>query len=96
MTTITAPGLGITLRVELLDYINCLVKFATDKTATGDVDALADYRSRAPGMPYAHPTVEHFVPLFLTLGAADGPDSPVETTVEGYQFGLAKRSFQVA
>ena len=39
MTTITAPGLGIALRVELLDYINCLVKFATDKTATGDVDA---------------------------------------------------------
>ena len=70
--------------------------WAAETLAAGDLDALVDYERRAPGMPYAHPTVEHFVPLFLTLGAADGPDSPVETTVEGYQFGLAKRSFQVA
>ena len=46
----------------------------------GDVDTLAAYRDRAPGMPYAHPTVEHFVPLFITLGAATRPDAPVETT----------------
>ena len=25
---------------------------------------------KAPGMPYAHPTVEHYTPLFVTLGAA--------------------------
>ena len=30
--------------------------------------------SKAPGMPYAHPTVEHFAPLFVTLGAAARPD----------------------
>ena len=54
------------------------------------------YREHAPGMPFAHPTVEHFVPLFLTLGAATEPDAPVETTVDGFQFGLAKRSFQVS
>jgi 4,5-DOPA dioxygenase extradiol len=47
-------------------------------------------------MPFAHPTVEHFVPLFLTLGAATAPDAPVETTIQGFQFGLAKRSFQVS
>ena len=64
--------------------------------AAGDVDALAAYRDRAPGMPFAHPTVEHFVPLFLTLGAATTPGAPVEPTIEGFQFGLAKRSFQVA
>ena len=33
-----------------------------------DVDALANYRSEAPGMPYSHPTVEHYTPLFVTLG----------------------------
>ena len=59
----------------------------------GDLDELAAYRSRAPGLPYAHPTVEHFTPLFVTLGAADGP---VATTVEGYAFGLSKRSVQAA
>jgi 4,5-DOPA dioxygenase extradiol len=62
----------------------------------GDLDALAAYRQQAPGMPYAHPTVEHFVPLFVTLGAASSSGTPIETKVEGYQFGLAKRSFQVA
>ena len=60
------------------------------------VDALADYRSKAPGLPYAHPTVEHYTPLFITLGAAANPESPVQTAIEGYAFGLSKRSFQVA
>jgi 4,5-DOPA dioxygenase extradiol len=46
-------------------------------------------------MPYAHPTVEHFVPLFITLGAASTPGGSIETKVDGFQFGLAKRSFQV-
>jgi len=70
--------------------------WAAEALASGDLDTLAAYRDRAPGMPYAHPTVEHFVPLFLALGAATTEGSPVETTVDGYQFGLAKRSFQVA
>ena len=70
--------------------------WAAEALASGDLDTLSAYREKAPGMPYAHPTVEHFVPLFVTLGAATAPDRPVETTVEGYQFGLAKRSFQVA
>jgi 4,5-DOPA dioxygenase extradiol len=69
--------------------------WAAETLAAGDLDVLADYQRQAPGMPYAHPTVEHFVPLFVTLGAASRPDGPVVTTVEGYQFGLAKRSFQV-
>ena len=49
-----------------------------------------------PGMPYAHPTVEHFTPLFVTLGAATDPSAPVTTTVRGYFLGLAKRSFEAA
>ena len=47
-------------------------------------------------MPYAHPTVEHFVPLFITLGMAQDPGTPVDTRIDGYWYGLAKRSFQVA
>jgi 4,5-DOPA dioxygenase extradiol len=71
-------------------------QWAAEALASGDVDTLAAYRDRAPGMPFAHPTVEHFVPIFLALGAATDPGRPVETTVEGFQFGLAKRSFEVA
>ena len=59
----------------------------------GDVDALAAF-DRAPGARYAHPTTEHYAPLFVALGAADC-QVPV-TTITGYWLGLAKRSFQVA
>lgn len=67
--------------------------WAADALARGDLDELAGFRSTAPGLPYAHPTVEHFTPLFVTLGAAEGP---VETSIDGYAFGLSKRSFQAA
>ncbi len=61
----------------------------------GDLDALFDFRNRAPGMPYAHPTVEHFAPLFVTLGAATLPENAPDFTIDGYWYGLAKRSFEV-
>ena len=35
-----------------------------------DLDALADYRSLSPHGARAHPTDEHFLPLFVALGAA--------------------------
>ena len=70
--------------------------WAADALARGDVEELAHFRTRAPGMPYAHPTVEHFTPLFVTLGAASDPEAPVTTTVDGFFVGLAKRSFQAA
>ena len=60
----------------------------------GDIDALAAFR-RAPGARYAHPTTEHFAPLFVTLGATHATAPPV-TTITGYWLGLAKRSIQVA
>lgn len=70
--------------------------WAADALGRGDVDELADFRNRAPGMPYAHPTVEHYAPLFVTLGAASDPESPPDTTIEGFFMGLSKRSIQVA
>jgi 4,5-DOPA dioxygenase extradiol len=70
--------------------------WAGDALARGDVDQLAAYKSAAPGMPYAHPTVEHFIPLFVTLGAATDPEAPVRPQIDGYWVGLAKTSFQTA
>ena len=61
--------------------------------AAGDVEALADFRDRAPGMPYAHPSLEHFAPMFVTLGAAGDPEVPPTQTIDGFWMGLAKRSF---
>jgi 4,5-DOPA dioxygenase extradiol len=70
--------------------------WAAEALASGDVEELCGYRSTAPGMPYAHPTVDHYIPLFITLGAATDPTAPVTTTIGGYMMGLSKRSFQVA
>jgi 4,5-DOPA dioxygenase extradiol len=70
--------------------------WAAEALSRGDVDELAAYKSRAPGMPYAHPTVEHYTPLFITLGAATAADQPGDQRVDGFWMGLSKRSLQVA
>lgn len=70
--------------------------WAADALARGDVDLLADFRAKAPGMPYAHPTAEHYAPLFVTLGAATAPGEPATQVIDGYWLGLSKRSLQVA
>ncbi|MFG1784043.1 dioxygenase [Rhodococcus oryzae] len=64
--------------------------------AAADVDALIDFRAKAPGMPYAHPTIEHFAPLFVTLGASSDPEQVPSQVIDGFWMGLAKRSIQVA
>ncbi|MBZ5734602.1 dioxygenase [Nocardioides sp. TRM66260-LWL] len=70
--------------------------WAAEALAAGDVDALANFRELAPGLPYAHPTVEHYSPLFVTLGAASDPSAPGEQRIDGFWMGLSKRSLQVA
>lgn len=70
--------------------------WAKEALANGDVDTLANFKELAPGMPYAHPTVEHFTPLFVTLGAASNAEAAPDTLIDGYFMGLAKRSILVA
>lgn len=49
----------------------------------GDRDALLDWRDLAPYADFAHPTPEHFLPLFVALGAA-GPAPQVAWRAGGY------------
>ena len=70
--------------------------WAAEALANGDVDTLSNFKEKAPGMPYAHPTVEHFTPLFITLGAASDTEAAPNTLIEGYFMGLSKRSILVA
>ncbi|WP_173745329.1 dioxygenase [Actinoplanes sp. TFC3] len=70
--------------------------WAAEALSRGAVDELADFRRLAPGMPYAHPTIEHFAPMFLTLGASSNPGQPADQPIEGFWMGLSKRSFVAA
>ena len=70
--------------------------WAAEALAKGDIDTLARYRSTAPGMPYAHPTVDHYIPLFVTYGAASEAEQAAETVIDGFWLGLSIRSFQLS
>jgi 4,5-DOPA dioxygenase extradiol len=60
-----------------------------------DVDALATYRERAPGVERALPTHEHFVPVLVTFGASLAHSEPVSFPITGFAYGSAtKRSVQ--
>src|SRR5260370_1374565 len=64
--------------------------------ADGDLDALLDFEHKAPAARQAHPRTEHFAPLFVTLGASDGDLTGARTVIDGFWYGLAKRSIEVS
>jgi 4,5-DOPA dioxygenase extradiol len=60
-----------------------------------DVDAMLQYREKAPGVRYALPTHEHFAPLIVAMGAALDDAKEPTFPVEGFWLGtLARRSVQ--
>lgn len=68
------------------------VKDAIDRR---DVDALVEYKSRAPGVAMSLPTHEHFVPLLTALGAALADGAPARYPISGFTYGsFTKRSVQ--
>ena len=65
--------------------------WARDALMRNDVDALLDYRSRAPGVRQALPTPEHFVPVLVALGATGHDATAVTFPIEGFWGGSATR-----
>ena len=66
--------------------------WTADVLARRDVDALLDYRQRAPGVRQALPTHEHFVPVVAALGAAiDDPSALPSFPISGFTYGSATR-----
>lgn len=61
----------------------------------GNIDALLDFRNKAPAPRIAHPRIEHFAPLFVSLGAGVADADAPRTVIDGYWYGLAKRSVQL-
>jgi len=58
--------------------------WVAEALAGNDLDTLLDYRETAPGLNYAHPTVDHFVPLFIALGASLDTAAEARTQIDGY------------
>lgn len=52
-------------------YVIEFSDWMADALRRRDLDALFDYRRRAPHAVRAHPTDEHLLPLFVALGAAE-------------------------
>ena len=57
-------------RGQAQPYAREFADWVHERLEEHDLDSLADYRSRAPHGARAHPTDEHFQPLFLALGTA--------------------------
>lgn len=55
---------------EVAPYVAEFQQWFAERLAEGDIEALLDYRRRAPQAARAHPTEEHLLPLFVALGAA--------------------------
>jgi 4,5-DOPA dioxygenase extradiol len=81
-------------RPALAGHTRAFDEWAADALSRGDVDALTDYRVKAPGADIAHPTADHYVPLLLTLGAANDPASAV-SAIDRQYFGNSIRSIRV-
>jgi 4,5-DOPA dioxygenase extradiol len=73
-------------------WMQVFVEWMADALAAGDVEALLDYRRRAPEAVRNHPTDEHLLPLFTALGAAGTQAVRRHTTGETYGL-LAMDSF---
>jgi 4,5-DOPA dioxygenase extradiol len=58
-------------------YVREFADWVAGRLAARDVEALLDWRTRAPAAARAHPTDEHLLPLFVALGAA-GDDGAIE------------------
>lgn len=79
----------------LARYKAAFDEWAADAIAHGDVDSLVDHQAKGPAADIAHPTADHFVPLLLTLGAADNPQTAT-SPINRLWLGNSIRSLQVA
>ncbi len=61
---------------EPAPYVIEFSRWVENTLTRGDLAALLNYRTLAPHAERAHPTDEHFLPLFFALGAADDDARP--------------------
>lgn len=66
--------------IEAEPYVEAFTAWMADAIAADDRAALLDYRARAPYARRAHPTDEHLMPLYVAMGAGQGPGRRLHTS----------------
>ena len=79
-------------------YVLAFQSWVNSCIASGDLESLLEYRLRAPHAVRAHPTDEHFLPLFFALGAAGGSrrSQRVHAAIEGGALAMDAYVFEPA
>ena len=81
---------------EPMPYAVAFSRWLEERLAAHDASRSSTIAPVRPGAARAHPTEEHFLPLFVAYGAA-GTDASIERVVDGYENGaLSRDSFLFA
>lgn len=67
---------------EPAPYVVEFSRWVESTIAQHDADAMLDYRARAPHARRAHPSEDHFLPVYFALGAGGWGMSPADAPVE--------------
>lgn len=70
-----------------VDYASAFDAWLVEAVTEGRADELVHYRERAPEARRNHPTPEHFLPLFIPLGAA-GEGARGRTLHRAFEYGV--------
>lgn len=62
-----------------------------ERLAARAFDDVVAFREKAPALPLAHPTDDHFVPLLVAMGAAADRPGAVAFPIEGFEYGSLSR-----
>ena len=81
-----------------LPYVTQFQLWVHERIAARDHQALIDYRASAPHAVRAHPSDEHFLPLFFALGAGGSQATPRRTydAIEGSVLAMDVYTFSPA
>ena len=79
-------------RAPVVSWAQTFDHWVVEKIESGDIHSLIEFWKNAPNAPLAHPTTEHFAPLFVAMGAA-GENFQVSFPVDFFRYGsLSLRS----
>lgn len=78
---------GQPIDVTAPDWVSSFGDWMKARLDANDLQALRDYRTRAPNAERNHPTEEHLLPLYVALGAA-GDNARAERLHASYEYGI--------